>query len=157
MKEAKIEEVRNGVLKIEAPLISPFYSLKRIRNYPGNYSGEYINTVHEDCIEFYRLIDLATRMYLSKHDFNVLNYQHCALVYVNYYRNSDCNIPDSDNYLYKPLTDLIVTHFCRFGDAFDELDIHFITLKGDVEKTEIYLLADWKRDEILKILLPDGE
>ena len=156
MKNVKIEEIQRGIIKIEMPLIMPFYSLKRLTNYPDCFNAECVESVFNSCVNIYSLLEIEIFNYLKKNPFDISNYKQCALVYVNYHVDKKTKIPDSDNYAYKALTDLIAANFCKFGDAYNELDFHFITLKGNEEKTLIYLLSDWKRDEILKILFPNG-
>lgn len=110
----------NGVITIQMPLIMPFKKLKSIRSFPAfvtesqNAKFNFKETLEKANI----IIDglsYALDEFIKNTHINSADYKNAIYEYINYYNNYR-GIPDTDNFEYKQITDVIANHLTCGND-----------------------------------------
>lgn len=137
----EITKLENGIIKISMPIILPFHYTKKIVSLFDKKGKEYVldKVVKADIMV--DMVRRAVEKYVGEHPEDRNSMDCCTLMYLNVYERGfyQDRIPDTDNYSYKIITDIVSSTFC-FGDDFSEVDFFLKTEIGDVTHTELYLI-----------------
>ena len=69
--------------------------------------------------------------------------QNFTILYKNIFAKEYLSyIPDSDNYEYKQITDVIVDAFAINNDSYNNVDFIYNSCVGDSTRTDVYLIPN---------------
>lgn len=153
-----ISKLGNGIIKITMPIILPFKKLKSIRAYPNDCTQiEFAETFDRvNC--FISLLEKALDDFKKENNFSSIPMQSFTILYKNVFAKEYLSyIPDSDNYEYKQITDVIVDAFAINNDSYNNVDFIYNSGIGDSTRTDIYLIPNRCFSDCLSKFLEDKE
>lgn len=154
----KISKLGNGIIKITMPIILPFKKLKSIHAYPNEYTHiEFTDTIDRvNC--FTSLLEKALDDFKKENNLSSIHMQNFTILYKNIFAKENLNsIPDSDNYEYKQITDIIVNAFAHGNDGFNNVDFIYNSCLGESTHTDVYLIPNRCFTDCLSKFLEEKE
>lgn len=111
----------DGILTIQMPLILPFKKIKTIRSFPA-FVTESPNAKFnlKDTLEKANIIidglTYALDEFVKNTNINSADYMNAIYEYTNYYCGNYRGVPDTDNFEYKQITDVVANHLTCGND-----------------------------------------
>lgn len=132
---------KDGKMIIELPVLLPFKKLKNL-NLDVKPDDKKYKETQEHCNAIATALNNALKHYVAFHIIDRKKYSKAIYVYTHFFGNEfpDKRIPDSDNYEYKQVTDIVVANISNLDDGFENLEFHFKTEKGDRTYTQLMII-----------------
>lgn len=136
-----IKLLKKGIICLSIPIITPFSIYHTLQLYPKNIERPYIvNAIDKTFSQLY-LIQKELENFFDDNNIEQEKYKHMSVVFINHYgeKYDNIRIPDSNNYAYKALTDVICSVF-KCEEIGSVVDTIIQSRSGRETFTEIYIL-----------------
>ena len=156
--DVSISILDNNIIKYSMPIIIPFCHLKRYKYFPKQATDEQIFDAVFKTDAILNSIYNATEEFKKNNNIDVNLYKNVTILFVNNFdkKYKQCHIPDSDNYSYKHIADIITNAFCYSFDDFHSCDFVYSSRINNFTGTEVYLIPNCRLGQAVVSLIENN-
>ena len=133
----------NDSLTIDLPLLLPFKKSKGF-GLDINPDLKKQKATQEHCNAIATALNTTLLKYTSSHSINRDKYSKALYMFTNYF-NGDFlkkNIPDTDNYEYKRIVDIVVANVSNLDDGFENVEFYYRSRRGEKSHTQLKIIPN---------------